>query len=70
MTADEILNTLEDIKTEKGWLKELCYQVALSNELAVAQAIKEDLPKFMPPPAAPIAEIPRQKRKYNRRQIS
>ena len=32
MTSQEIKNTLEDSRSVVGWLKEIAYQLALSNE--------------------------------------
>lgn len=68
MTADEIKNALEDSRSEKGWIKELCWQMAHLNEK----------PKYAPDPNfSEVGHVPHvdrqvagegQKRKYVRRQ--
>jgi hypothetical protein len=45
MTSEEIKQTPEDGRTVSGWLKELCYQMAVSNERIQPQQMQLDRAK-------------------------
>ena len=58
MTSEEIKAALEDTKSEKGWIKEVAYQLAVLNETMAAGEPEPD--------EAEAPEV-RQKRKYVRK---